>query len=135
MSRMRRLATGLVGAMAVAVGAAAMAQSPIAQFMRPKLDYSKAVLEGLALEDFPKIAQNARALRNLSEAAEWQALPDLDYVRYSAEFQRATNEMVRHANEKNLDAATLSFVEMTMTCVRCHQFVRQKNKVARSLRR
>ena len=102
----------------------------VRKFMRPKLDHAQKVLEGLALDDLPLVAQNAKALLRLSEAAEWQVLPSLDYVRHSQEFQRLSNELIRAANQKNLDSATLAYVQLTMNCVNCHKHVREARRVA-----
>ena len=54
-----------------------------AEFMRTKLEYSKKALEGLTLEDYDTIAKSAKALRLLSQAAEWEVptIPNAtDYV-------------------------------------------------------
>jgi hypothetical protein len=73
-----------------------------AEFMRTKLEYSKNVLEGLTLEDYDAIAKSARALRLLSQAAEWEVptIPNAtDYVVLTREFQLLTDEMARKARE------------------------------------
>ena len=97
-----------------------------APFMRQKLKFSQNVLEGLALENYPQIAVNAKAMNLLSHAAGWQILPGIDYVRYSTEFQRLTSKLTKAANEKNIDSATLAYVQLTINCVNCHQHVRKQ---------
>lgn len=99
-------------------------RTSIKDFMRPKLTYSQRVLEGLALEDFGLIAENASKLTRMSEMADWQVLPGPQYARYSAEFQRLSSQLTRQAREKNLDVATLTYVQITMNCVECHRHVR-----------
>jgi hypothetical protein len=96
----------------------------ISDFMRQKLGYSQRVLEGLALEDYSAIADNAHALNVLSEMADWRVLPGTEYVAHSSEFQRITNELAVQANRKNLDGATLAYVQLTLNCVKCHKHVR-----------
>jgi hypothetical protein len=98
--------------------------------MRPKLEHAQKVLEGLALEDHLLVADNAKALLRLSESAEWQVLPGPEYVRYSSDFQRITNELIQASNKKNIDAATLAYVQLTMNCVNCHKHVREARRVA-----
>jgi hypothetical protein len=98
-----------------------------AEFMRKKLDISKNVLEGLSLENFELIAQNARNLRSLSSAAEWEVptIPHVEqYLAYTHEFQRLCDDLVRKARERNIDGATLAYVQLTLNCVNCHKFVR-----------
>lgn len=121
---------GLVATTVWLVPGKSGAPDGVRRFMRPKLDHAQKVLEGLALEDYKMIAQNAKALMALSEAAEWQVLPSPDYVRYSGEFQRITNELIRSANKKNIESATLDYVQLTMNCVNCHKHVREFQKDA-----
>jgi hypothetical protein len=99
-----------------------------AEFMRMKLEYSKKALEGLTLENYDSIARNARALRLLSQAAEWEVptIPNAtDYVVYTREFQLLTDEMANKARDKNIDGATLAYLRLTMNCVNCHKYVRE----------
>ena len=94
------------------------------ELMHRKLERSQKVLEGLALEDFGMIEENAEALTLLSQAAEWQIFPSSEYKQYSSEFRRSANALVQMAKDKNIDGATLKYVELTTTCVNCHKYVR-----------
>lgn len=97
------------------------------EFMRQKLEYSKNVLEGLSLEQYSLIEKNAKALKALSQAAEWEVpvIPNAtDYVALTSEFQRSADDLVRCAKQSNIDGATLAYVKLTMNCVQCHKFVR-----------
>jgi hypothetical protein len=99
--------------------------------MRQKLEFSKNVLEGLSLEQFPAIERNARALKKLSEAAEWEVpmIPNAtDYVALTTEFQRFADELARNAKQGNIDGATLAYLKLTMNCVQCHKYVRFASK-------
>jgi hypothetical protein len=102
-----------------------------AEFMRRKLEYSKLVLEGLTREDFPKIVKNAKALKAMSEAADWAEM-DLPnpkfYASSSMEFRRLTDLLVEKAHEKNLDGSTLTFTQLTVNCVDCHTHIRRAKK-------
>jgi hypothetical protein len=102
----------------------------VRKFMRPKLEHAQRVLEGLTLDDHQLVAQHAKSLLSLSEAAEWQVLPSPDYVRYSADFQRLTQELIKAATQKNTDSATLAYVQLTMNCVNCHKHVREATRTA-----
>jgi len=132
---MRRIVLGSVGLALAAAALAAQegAQPPRtrAEFMRLKLDYSKKVLEGLTMEDYATISKNAKALKRLSEAAEWEVpiIPNAtDYVAFTTEFQRLADEMAQKAKDKNIDGATLAYLRLTMNCVNCHKYVRQVAK-------
>jgi len=97
------------------------------EFMRRKLEFSKNVLEGLSLEQYPMIEKNAKALKVLSQAAEWEVpmIPNAtDYLALTSEFQRYTDDLVKAAKQGNIDGATLAYVKLTMNCVQCHKYVR-----------
>ncbi len=93
-------------------------------FMRVKLDDSKKVLEGLTVEDFDLIFKNAQAMSLLSEDATWQVLQTPEYAQRSAEFRRAADSLATAAKKKNLDGAAFAYVDLTMKCIDCHQYVR-----------
>jgi hypothetical protein len=96
-------------------------------FMRQKLEFSKNILEGLTTENFDLIAKNAKNLRLLSQAAEWEVpfIPDVDqYLPYTAEFQRIADDLAKKAKQRNLAGSTLAFNRMTISCVDCHEYVR-----------
>lgn len=101
------------------------------EFMRQKLDFSKDVLEGLSLEQFASIERSAKALKKLSEAAEWEVptIPNAtDYVAQTTEFQRNCDDLLKQAKARNIDGATLAYLKVTMSCVQCHKFVRFASK-------
>lgn len=131
-SNRRRTALVLAGLAMAATFLAARAQEPRqhsrAEFMRLKLEYSKQVLEGLTMENYETLIKNARALKKLSQAAEWEVptIPNAgEYIVFTTEFQRLTDELAKKAGEKNLDGATLAYLRLTMNCVNCHKYVRQ----------
>ncbi len=95
------------------------------ELMQRKLKYGQKVLEGLALKDFDTIARSAEELIQVSKAAEWKVVKTPRYELYSNEFRRNAETMLQNAKEKNLDGATLAYVDMTLTCVKCHKHVRE----------
>ena len=134
-SNRKRIVLGLAGLALAATFLTARGQGPRprtrAEFMRLKLEYSKLVLEGLTLENYQTIIKNAQALKKLSEAAEWEVptIPNVgEYIVFTSEFQRLTDELVKKAREKNTDGATLAYVRLTVNCVNCHKYVRQTAK-------
>jgi hypothetical protein len=123
---------GAVTTTAVAPGrAAGQEKRTRGEFMRQKLEFAKNVLEGLSLEQLPAVEKNARALKKLSEAAEWEVptIPNAtDYVALTTEFQRYADDLARNARQGNIDGATLAYVKLTMNCVQCHKYVRFASK-------
>jgi len=94
--------------------------------MQRKLVYAQKALEGLALNDFDKITTSARELTLCAEEAEWRAIKSDKYERYSNDCIRNLENLKTAAQKKNTDAAALAYVEMTLTCVKCHQYVREE---------
>jgi hypothetical protein len=100
-------------------------QEPNLSFiMQRKLDHAHSLLEALITEDFETLEDSAGALRALSEEAGWFVITTPEYTERSTTFRRAVTEIEQSAKEKNLDRAALGYVDMTLQCVRCHQFLR-----------
>ena len=97
----------------------------ITPLMKMKLDRSKAILEGLTLEDFDAISKNAKALKLLSLESGWNVLQTPEYVTQSQEFRRTADMIAEAAEEKNISRATLGYVSMTVRCVECHSYMRK----------
>jgi hypothetical protein len=93
--------------------------------MRDKLAYANKALDGLSVEDYTKVAESGNMMRMISKAASWYVIPTDEYLRYSKNFQEQATDLERHAKEKNLDAATLDYMRITMTCVQCHKYIRE----------
>ena len=93
--------------------------------MRDKLAYTNKALDGLAVEDFAKVVESAQMLRMISQASSWYVLDSDEYTRLSKNFQEQAADLGRHAKEKNLDAASLDYMRITLTCVQCHKYMRE----------
>jgi len=106
-------------------------KNKVSALMQRKLQQSQKVLEGVALGDFDKIGRHAEELLDISKVAEWRVLKTPRYQTYSAEFQRTAENLINNAKDKNLDAAALAYVEMTLVCVKCHKHVRAVRMVRR----
>ncbi len=132
-----RRTTFLVLALALltfAPGVGGRAEDPkdkVGQLMQRKLQRAQKVLEGVAIKDFNMISSNAEELISISKEAEWQVIKTTRYEIYSNAFRRNAEALIANAKEKNLDAAALSDVDMTLTCVKCHKHVREVRMVSR----
>jgi hypothetical protein len=96
----------------------------VGAFMRLKLNHAQKVLEGIALEDFPAIAKNAQAMSLLVEDENWAVYQTPEYRHFSSDFRRISDQLMKEGREKRLDAAALAYVQLTMSCVNCHKYVR-----------
>ena len=106
-------------------GPADASQTKLSTLMADKLRQSQRLIEGIALADFNKIAESAERLIQISKTAEWFAFKTPRYELYSNEFRRAAETVVQKAKARNIDGVVLAYMDLTMTCVRCHQYVRE----------
>lgn len=94
--------------------------------MRDKLKHMSQILDGLTMDNFEKVAENALTLAMISRATSWHiAEPTAKYERLSKNFQEQARDLERHALEKNIEAATLDLVRMNISCTACHQHMRE----------
>ncbi len=101
--------------------------------MQRKLANAQLILEGLALNDFEKIGKGTDGLLLCVRDASWRALKSAQYERHSNDFQRNLETLKKAANRKNGDAAALAYVDLTLTCVKCHQHLRDERMGAAPL--
>ena len=102
-------------------------ESGIKEAMRQKVAYSQQVLVGITLEDYGLIANNAQKLVELSNKTNWYSRQMPEYELFLNEFRRNAQELVEAGRQKNLDAASLAYVQMTLSCVSCHKFIRKSS--------
>lgn len=110
------------------LGEDGLVQENVAPLMRRKLDRAKNILEGLTLEQFDKIASNARSLRLLSMEAGWNVVQTEEYRKQSEDFRRACDSIEKSAQAKDIHRAALAYVALTVRCVECHSYMRE-NKI------
>ncbi|QJW94976.1 hypothetical protein [Frigoriglobus tundricola] len=94
--------------------------------MRRKLAHAQKVLEGLAVNDFDKIRTGSDGLIACVQDETWKINQTETYLLYSNEFVRRAERLKKAAKDKNTDAAALAYVDLTLTCVRCHQYLRDE---------
>ena len=92
--------------------------------MQRKLTHSQHILEGLAKKDFDKIGRGADGLIECVNEAGWKLNESERYKIYSDDFRRRAENLKKASKDKNIDAAALGYVDITLTCVRCHEFLR-----------
>lgn len=95
--------------------------------MRDKLVQVNRVLEGITLDNFDQVEESAKTLRMISKATTWHIVDQsAQYKRLSKNFQEQASDLERHAEERNVEAATLDLVRMNITCTHCHQHMRDE---------
>src|SRR5205814_1220450 len=125
---MKRVILVLLGLALVGLCSPAVtpAQEPkVFKIMTAKLKSSQNLLAGIATEDFNKITLSAEELIQLTKKEEWYVVKTPKYELHSNEFRRTAEVIIDKAKAKSLDGVTLAYFEMTMSCVRCHKYIRE----------
>ncbi len=98
-------------------------------WMKKKLEYSQNILSGLATADFDAIGKNAEGMNRLSKVEKWARRTDAEEYRAQLRvFLTANQDLIRQADRKNIDGATLAFTQITLSCVNCHKVLRDQKK-------
>ena len=96
----------------------------LSRFMRQKLQSSSSILEGLCTEDMSMVSEAAKKLKGMSGEEKWRVSNDMVYKRFSVEFVNAVDELQRQADDDDIDGASLAWFNVTMKCLKCHEWVR-----------
>ncbi|MGZ4974436.1 MAG: hypothetical protein ACXWDN_16880 [Limisphaerales bacterium] len=108
-------------------------ESGVKEAMRQKVAYSQQVLVGITMEDYGLIANNAEKLMELSNKTNWYSRQVPEYDLFLNEFRRNAQELMKAGQQKNLEAASLAYVQMTLSCVSCHKFIRKSSGTGSTL--
>jgi hypothetical protein len=100
-------------------------ESGVKEMMQLKVACSMKVLVGITLEDYGLIANNAEKLVELSNKTNWYSRQVPEYELFLNEFRRNAQDLKKAGQQKNLDSASLAYVQMTLSCVSCHKFIRK----------
>lgn len=98
-------------------------QSPVEMLMKAKAGYAHRLLDAVVLGDVEAAREQAFRLKAVAETADWNVMSTPEYVRESDAFLHATEALHQAAAAGNRDAVALAYVEVTLSCVRCHRYV------------
>ena len=102
----------------------AAAERSIDRFMRQKLGATKRILKGLMTNDLKLVEDNADELLKMSHEEKWRASNDMMYLHHSIKFRNAAADLHSSAADKSMDGASLAWVKVTISCIKCHEWVR-----------
>lgn len=101
------------------------AQTPATgQVMRDKLAHSQKVLEAIMTSNFAMLDRESAELVRATELPAWSVLKSPEYLRQSAAFVRASQDLRDAAKARDLDAAAMSYVSLTISCFQCHKHMK-----------
>jgi hypothetical protein len=126
---------GLAGTLAAAVLAFSLVAAETGPkrtanqtFMRTKLAWSQAALEGITLEKFDVVSQNAIRMRNMTQSNQWFTMKQPEYMAHTTNYQKSVDALYMAAVDKNLEAATEAYTKVARNCVDCHRLVRTEQR-------
>jgi hypothetical protein len=96
-------------------------------WMQKKLEYSGEILEALA--------KSARSMSALTQMERWVRSSLPEYRSQLRIFTNANEQLIRAADDHQLDAAALAYVQLTLSCVNCHKVVRDSTAESASRNR
>jgi hypothetical protein len=120
---------GLLWAAAVAVTTSLAVSSSTAQttalnrVMRQKLELSQGMLAAVVTSNWADLERRSEALARITNDPAWMVLNSPEYAKQSQAFLRATQDLVDAAKRRDLEAAPLAYVSLTLSCVQCHRYV------------
>ncbi|MGF1582110.1 MAG: hypothetical protein ACFCD0_22515 [Gemmataceae bacterium] len=94
------------------------------RLMEDKLRFAKMLLEAVAKDDYKTIAKTSQQLIGLSQKAEWRVRATARYKLHSDAFREAALNLKNQALKEKSNGVAFAYVELTLTCLRCHQTVR-----------
>ena len=134
-THIRTLGHGLAKLSSFLVGAAALtacllmpmpvtAQTPqLKRLMQLKLEHSQAILAAVVTSNWSELERHSLAMERLTNEPAWAVLKTPEYGRFSQTFVQAVRELVDAATRRDLEAAPLGYVALTLSCVQCHRYV------------
>jgi hypothetical protein len=98
--------------------------------MRTKLEHSQQILAAVVTSNWAELQRHSQELARTAQDPAWKVLTTPEYVRHTAAFLRASEDLVEAAQRRDGEAAPLAYVSLTMSCVQCHRYVARRRIAA-----
>ena len=119
------LRVSVVLTLLVALLGTTSAQTPATgRVMRDKLTHTQKILEAIMVSDYDALDRESAALVRATELPAWSVLKSPEYLRQSAAFVSAIQDLREAARARDLDRATLEYMSLTLTCFQCHKHMK-----------
>jgi hypothetical protein len=100
-------------------------------WMKQELVASQYILGGLTKADFGAIEKNAQSMLAVGYLEKCVRAYIPEYQKMMEDFEYANKSLTLAAREKNLDGATIAYLQLTISRVNCHKVVRGVGKYSR----
>jgi hypothetical protein len=98
---------------------------PVTKVMTHKLDYTHEMLESIIKEEFSELEDLSFRLVALTGTEDWKVIRTEAYNRHTADFVDAVEAFRKAHDHKDIDESAQAYIDMTLSCVRCHKYVRE----------
>ena len=115
---------------AITSGAASAQTVRLNQVMRSKLEHSQKILEAVVTSNWQLLDAQTKEMARVTRDPAWSVLQFPEYVRHSAAFLRATDDLAEAARLRDLEGASLGFVALATSCVSCHRYIARSRIVS-----
>lgn len=98
------------------------------RWMLAKRHHAHEIFSGLTDGDYERIANGGRRMLVTGILEKWlrdsEFAKQSDYKGQLNAFEFANKELIRHAENQDIDGALTAYVKLSQSCVRCHKLVR-----------
>ena len=115
---------------AITSGAGSSQTVRLNQVMRSKLEHSQKILEAVVTSNWQLLDAQTKEMARVTRDPAWSVLQFPEYVRQSAAFLRATDDLAEAARLRDLEGASLGFVALSTSCVSCHRYIARSRIVS-----
>lgn len=95
-------------------------------WMDQKLTRTQNILAGLTRGDYDSVTENAKALNVLNYLEAYVRSDVPEYKEQLQLFKFANGSLIKSARAKNTEAATLAYTQLCISCVNCHNVLRDQ---------
>lgn len=95
------------------------------QVMQSKLGDAQSLLGSVAKGDFPTMEKTARHMVDLANLTSWYSSQTPREQVLIGNFRWQAEALLKAAEKKNLDGASLAYTQLTLACFACHKTLRE----------
>lgn len=102
------------------------------RWMQAKLNYAQQIFAGLTEGDLEVVKKRAQLMAVVNVLEDWAKKSDIKkksaYQGQLNAFEFANKELIRHAEDDNIDGALEAWVKLSRSCIECHKLIRDPTK-------
>lgn len=111
---------------------AAQKESEADRWMHAKLNYAQQIFAGLTEGDLEVVKKRAQLMAVVNVLEDWMKKSDFKkksaYQGQLNAFEFANKELIRNADDDNIDGALEAWLKLSRSCVECHKMIRDPAK-------